>query len=77
MPILLRALEAYSPDPVANTLLKFFAEFVHNKSQRLSFEISSPNGILMFRDTSQVISTFGRHILERQITSESDKYPYK
>ncbi|KAI7855239.1 armadillo-type protein [Circinella umbellata] len=77
MPILLRALEAWSPDPAANTLLKFFADFVFNRSQRLNFPISSPNSILVFRDTSRVISTFGRHISERQVTNESEKYPYK
>ena len=77
MPILLRALEAWSPDPAANTLLKFYADFVFNRSQRLNFPISSPNSILVFRHTSQVISTFGRHISERQITNESEKYPYK
>ncbi|KAG0169013.1 Exportin 7 [Apophysomyces sp. BC1034] len=77
MPILLRALEAWSPSPVANTLLKFFAEFVHNKSQRLNFEVSSPNGILIFRDTSQIITTYGRHALEQQVTDESRKYMYK
>lgn len=76
MPILLRALEAWSPDPVANTLLKFFADFVHNKSQRLNFEVSSPNGILIFRHTSQVITTYGRHVLERQV-NEAEKYQYK
>lgn len=76
MPILLRALEAWSPDPVANTLLKFFADFVHNKSQRLNFEVSSPNGILIFRHTSQVITTYGRHVLEQQ-ASEAEKYQFK
>ncbi|OAD70386.1 hypothetical protein PHYBLDRAFT_188120 [Phycomyces blakesleeanus NRRL 1555(-)] len=77
MPILLRGLEAWSPTPVANTLLKFFAEFVHNKSQRLNFEISSPNGILIFRDTSQILTTYGSRVLEQQITDESRKYPFK
>ncbi|KAI8143944.1 hypothetical protein BJV82DRAFT_683294 [Fennellomyces sp. T-0311] len=75
MPIVLRALEAWSPDPAANTLLKFFSDFVFNRSQRLNFPISSPNSILVFRDTSQVIATYGRHINERQVTNASDKYP--
>ncbi len=30
-------------------LLKFMAEFVFNKSSRLAFDASSPNGILLFR----------------------------
>ena len=31
-------------------LLKFVAEFCFNKSQRLTFDSSSPNGILLFRE---------------------------
>ncbi|KAF7729675.1 hypothetical protein EC973_004048 [Apophysomyces ossiformis] len=77
MAILLRAIEAWSPDPIVNTLLNFLAEFVHNKNQRLHFEVSSPNGILMFRDANQAICSFGRKILEKQVTDESSKYPYK
>ena len=30
------------------------AEFVHNKTQRLTFDPSSPNGILLFREVSKV-----------------------
>lgn len=77
MPILLRAIEAWSPDPIVNSVLKFFADFVFNRSQRLNFDISSPNGILIFRDASRVVCTYGRHILEHQVTNESEKYPYK
>lgn len=88
MPLLLHALEAWSPDPVANTLLKFFAELVFNKSQRLNFDVSSANGILLFRDASRVLSTYGRLILEQQQQEQqqqpqqqqqphSDKYKYK
>ncbi|KAJ3083455.1 Exportin 7, partial [Physocladia obscura] len=35
MPILLRALEANYDNPVSTTILKFFAEFVLNRAQRL------------------------------------------
>ncbi|URE41777.1 hypothetical protein MUK42_06737 [Musa troglodytarum] len=35
---------------VTTPLLKFMAEFVLNKAQRLSFDSSSPNGILLFRE---------------------------
>lgn len=37
---------------VTTPLLKFMAEFVYNKSQRLAFDSSSPNGILLFREVS-------------------------
>lgn len=76
--ILLRAVEAWSPDPIVNSLLTFYAEFVHNKSQRLGFEVSSANGILIFRDASQIICSFGHQILKQQpITDENQKYEYK
>lgn len=76
MPILLRALEVWAPDPsVANVLLKFFAELVHNKSQRLNFDVSSPNSLLLFRDTSRLISIYGRHALD--IAEVNEKYAYK
>jgi hypothetical protein len=35
---------------VTTPLLKFMAEFAFNKSQRLTFDSSSPNGILLFRE---------------------------
>lgn len=48
-------LEAWADDPeVATVTLKFVAEFVMNKTQRLTFDSSSPNGILLFREVSKV-----------------------
>jgi exportin-7 len=38
---------------VTTALLKFIAEFVLNKTQRLTFDSSSPNGILLFREVSK------------------------
>ncbi|RCH78939.1 Exportin 7, partial [Rhizopus stolonifer] len=75
--VLLRAVEAWSPDPAVNALLSFYSEFVHNKSQRLGFEVSSPNGILMFRDASQIVCSFGREIVKQQIADENQKYEFK
>ncbi|KAG2198377.1 hypothetical protein INT47_009782 [Mucor saturninus] len=75
--ILLRAVEAWSPDPIVNSLLTFYSEFVHNKSQRLGFEVSSANGILMFRDASQIVCSFGHQILKQQIVDDNQKYEYK
>ena len=55
MPTLLMCLEAWADVPdVTTSLLKFMAEFVLNKSQRLTFDSSSPNGILLFREVSKV-----------------------
>ncbi|KAI8992667.1 armadillo-type protein [Pilobolus umbonatus] len=77
MPVLLRGLQAWAPDPSVNSLLKFFAEFVHNKSQRLTLDISSVNGVLLFRDASQIICTYGQSVIGQLITDENRKYPLK
>uniref|UniRef100_A0A671X0B1 Exportin 7 n=1 Tax=Sparus aurata TaxID=8175 RepID=A0A671X0B1_SPAAU len=48
MPILQRAIELWYHDPACTTpVLKLMAELVHNRSQRLQFDVSSPNGILL------------------------------
>ena len=55
MPVLRCCLEAWADTPdVTNAALKFMAEFVLNKTQRLTFDSSSPNGILLFREVSKV-----------------------
>lgn len=59
-PILIRAVELWAHDPAVTTpVLKFFSELVQNRSQRLQFEVSSPNGILLFREASKVICCYG------------------
>ncbi|XP_048459896.1 ran-binding protein 17-like [Rhincodon typus] len=58
--ILQRAIELWYHEPSCTTpILKLMAELVHNRSQRLNFEVSSPNGILLFREASKMISTYG------------------
>ena len=45
-PVLQRAIEVWYQDPQVTTpVLKLFAELVQNRSQRLQFDVSSPNGI--------------------------------
>jgi hypothetical protein len=48
------------------------AEFVLNKTQRLTFDPSSPNGILLFREVSKVIVAYGNRAL--QLGPASDPY---
>ena len=55
-------LPADTPE-VTTALLKFMAEFVLNKTQRLTFDSSSPNGILLFREVSRVICTYGSRVV--------------
>jgi hypothetical protein len=63
--VILRALEAWADDRLAIAVLKFYLEFVNNKAQRLNFEVSSPNGILIFREARYEKSRHekSRHIL--------------
>ncbi|KAK9872641.1 hypothetical protein WA026_018776 [Henosepilachna vigintioctopunctata] len=76
-PILLRAIEVWYHDPQVTTpILKLFAELVQNKSQRLQFDVSSPNGILLFREASKVICSYGSRILTADIPKDQI-YPLK
>lgn len=77
MPILLRAVEAWSPDPLTYPLLKFVGELVQNKSQRLNLDISSPNGVLLFRDASQLICSYGQQAITQHVTDDRKKYAAK
>lgn len=75
-PLLLRAMEQWTDTPEVTTpLLKFVAEFVINKTQRLTFDSSSPNGILLFREISKLIVAYGSRILA--LPTPSDPYTYK
>ncbi len=49
---------------VTSPLLKFVAEFVLNKSSRVAFDSSSPNGILLFRLASEVLVAYGSKIFD-------------
>jgi hypothetical protein len=53
----------YHITQVTTPLLKFMCEFVLNKTQRLTFDSSSPNGILLFREVSKIIVAYGSRIL--------------
>ncbi|KAI8879866.1 hypothetical protein K501DRAFT_255961 [Backusella circina FSU 941] len=76
-PILERAIEAWSPDPIVLPLLEFYAEFSHNKCQRLGFELSSANGILIFKTGSQILQSYGEKILFQQFNTDEERYEYK
>lgn len=73
-PTILACLEAWADTPdVVIPLLKFMAEFAYNKTQRLTFDSSSPNGILLFREVSKVLSTYGTRTLPLPLPT-SDPY---
>ena len=74
-PTIITCLEAWSDMPdVANSILKFLAEFVHNKTQRLTFDSSSANGILLFREVSKCLCTFGSRLMESSGHISGDPY---
>jgi len=52
------------PDVIVS-LLRFLQEFCHNKANRVNFDQSSPNGILLFRCTSNVVCAYGQRLLAR------------
>lgn len=61
--ILNRAAEVWFNNPeVMNCMLKFLAEFVSSKSSRITFGSNSPNGILLFKETSDLLCTYGTRI---------------
>ena len=44
-------------------MLLGMVELLQNRSQRLQFEVSSPNGVLLFREASAMLVTYGEAIL--------------
>ncbi|CAA0827410.1 ARM repeat superfamily protein [Striga hermonthica] len=76
MPILLRGISHWADTPEVTTpLLKFMAEIVLNKAQRLTFDTSSPNGILLFREVSKLLVAYGSRILS--LPTATDVYGFK
>lgn len=77
-PILHTAIELWYHDPQVTTpVLKLMAELVQNRSQRLQFDVSSPNGILLFRETSRMIVNYGTRILTLGDVPKDQIYPLK
>ena len=73
LPLFTKAIEIWYNEPFVTTpILKLMAELVQNRSQRLTFEISSPNGILLFREASRLVCTYGARILTLNITNSSN-----
>jgi exportin-7 len=59
-PLLLKAATIYYAEPfVMIPLLKFLEEFSLNRTQRIDFHISSPNGILLFKEVSKILVVYG------------------
>jgi hypothetical protein len=52
-------------------------ELLQNRSQRLQFEVSSPNGVLLFREASNMLVTYGQAILGIGDIPDSLMYSHK
>lgn len=77
MPILIRAVELWTHDPAVTTpILKLFAELLHCRTQRLQGNVSSPMGILLFREASKLICIYGNRILHMDVPHDK-QYPMR
>ena len=57
-------LQTYADTPsVTSAVLKAISELTLNKGQRIVFGPSSANGILLFREASQLLAAYGNRIL--------------
>ncbi|KPJ01317.1 Exportin-7 [Papilio xuthus] len=75
--VLLRGVEAWFSQPELSTpVLKLAAELAQNRNQRLHFDVSSPNGILLFRELSAFICAYGSRIVTIEV-SKKDMYAMK
>eukprot|EP01102_Stenamoeba_stenopodia_P008964 TRINITY_DN2626_c0_g1_i3.p1 TRINITY_DN2626_c0_g1~~TRINITY_DN2626_c0_g1_i3.p1 ORF type:complete len:560 (+),score=70.72 TRINITY_DN2626_c0_g1_i3:1907-3586(+) len=75
-PVLLRAAEVlYDSPEVTHALLKFYLELASNKGGRLHFDAYSVNGILLFREASNILQAYGSKILNyHPINTYHEKY---
>ncbi|GMI27904.1 hypothetical protein TeGR_g12485 [Tetraparma gracilis] len=78
-PLFVRIAEVWFDEPAVTTsLLKFIHEFVYNKANRVNFDQSSPNGIHLFRMTSNVVCGYARNMLaSTQPVPEHEEYKKK
>eukprot|EP00668_Euglena_longa_P031811 GGOE01041069.1.p1 GENE.GGOE01041069.1~~GGOE01041069.1.p1 ORF type:complete len:1066 (-),score=423.60 GGOE01041069.1:257-3454(-) len=64
MHLLRRCCQVFCRDmDVAIPLLKFYSDFVHGRSQRISFDSNSANGILLFKDAAALLQMYGERSL--------------
>jgi exportin-7 len=78
LPLLSKVADAWHDQTdVVISLLRFLHEFCHNKANRVNFDQSSPNGILLFRCTSDVVCAYGNRLLSVPPPSSDDPDVYK
>ncbi|KAG7356446.1 Importin-beta N-terminal domain containing protein [Nitzschia inconspicua] len=78
LPLLAKVADVwYDQTDVIISLLRFLHEFCHNKANRVNFDQSSPNGILLFRYTSDVVCAYGRRLMAMPPPAAGDPEIYK
>lgn len=78
LPLLAKVADAWwNQGDVIISLLRFLNEFCQNKANRVNFDQSSPNGILLFRAASDTICAFGRRLLANPIQANQTTDIYK
>eukprot|EP01114_Cavostelium_apophysatum_P014128 TRINITY_DN3584_c0_g1_i2.p1 TRINITY_DN3584_c0_g1~~TRINITY_DN3584_c0_g1_i2.p1 ORF type:complete len:1107 (+),score=249.53 TRINITY_DN3584_c0_g1_i2:122-3442(+) len=76
--VISKAVEAlYDCGEVMSPVLKFVSEFVFSKSGRISFDPSSVSGILLFREISNILVSYGRRAISYQLPPGTDPYNEK
>ena len=66
------AMQAVGDNPESsNALLKFFVELSFNRTNRHVFDSNSVAGILLFRESSQLLQIYAQHALSIQITEQT------
>ena len=78
MELFVQGVQLWYHDPLVTIpVLKLFSELVQNRSQRLLFDVTSPNGVLLFREASKLIVTYLDRILSLTDIPEADLYRRK
>lgn len=53
-------------------VLKLFTELVNNRSQRIQFDVSTPKGILLFREASKAICAYGSRVIALKVPEDQE-----
>ncbi|KAI8807733.1 armadillo-type protein [Cladochytrium replicatum] len=74
--VIFKVLETFDSPAVMLAVLRFVSRLTYNLNKRIKFDFSSPNGILLFREASRVMTKCGQSVLGRQV-SNSDRWTAK
>lgn len=76
--MLYRTAELWFDEPaVILPMLKFLAELVYDKNRRLAFPPSSANGILLFKEVSKILCSYGNQIISKPVVGDMYNERYK